>query len=149
MVEIAQELAAKDWILRSGAADGADKAFEDGCNLYKGEKQIYLPWKGFNGSNSNLYLDLKDPMHMQAYNIASKIHPAWGKLSHAGRKLHTRNVFQILGWDLKSPTGMVIAWTPYGKEVGGTRTVLVLAKQHNVPIINLAVDKFNVSEYTK
>jgi predicted Rossmann fold nucleotide-binding protein DprA/Smf involved in DNA uptake len=33
MIGIAQELAAKNWILRSGRAEGADKAFEHGCDL--------------------------------------------------------------------------------------------------------------------
>ena len=48
-------LAKKGFILRSGGADGADKAFEKGCDLASGQKEIYLPWKGFNGNNSSLY----------------------------------------------------------------------------------------------
>jgi hypothetical protein len=149
IIYIAKELASKNWILRSGGADGADTAFEDGCNLSKGEKQIYLPWKGFNKSDSNLYLNLANRAHMDAFEIAKSIHPAWNKLKYGAKLLHTRNVFQILGWDLKSPTGMVVAWTSHGKEIGGTRTALVLARQYNIPIINLAVDEFKIPEHLK
>jgi hypothetical protein len=152
IIYIAKDLAQQGWILRSGGSDGADTAFEDGCNLSKGEKQIYLPWKGFNSNSSNLYLDLKDDefgIQTQAWDIAASVHPAWNKLKHGVRLLHTRNVFQILGWDLKSPTGMVVAWTSHGKEIGGTRTGLVLAKQYNIPIINLAVDEFKIPERKK
>lgn len=46
--------AKRRFLLRSGAADGADTAFEDGCDIYSGPKEIYLPWKGFNGNGSEL-----------------------------------------------------------------------------------------------
>ena len=40
------------FVLRSGGASGADTAFERGCDSVGGEKQIFLPWKGFNKSKS-------------------------------------------------------------------------------------------------
>ena len=36
-----------DFILRSGGADGADSYFEIGCDKGNGEKEIFLPWRGF------------------------------------------------------------------------------------------------------
>ena len=146
IIKIAGNLAKQGWILRSGHAEGADKAFEYGCNLASGEKQIYLPWKGFNDSDSNLYLNFKEDrsgIQKLAMEIASSVIPWWGKLRFGVKLLHTRNVFQVLGWDLKSPTNLVVAWTPFGKEVGGTRTALILAKDYNIPIINLAIDNFD------
>jgi len=37
--------AARSVLLRSGAAAGADSAFERGCDRLRGPKEIYLPWK--------------------------------------------------------------------------------------------------------
>ena len=51
---IAKYLATKDFTLRSGAANGADSAFEKGCDISNGSKEIYLPWRGFNNSKSPL-----------------------------------------------------------------------------------------------
>ena len=48
MTRIAAELERRDWILRSGGADGADLAFESGVQD-AAHKEVYLPWKSFNG----------------------------------------------------------------------------------------------------
>ena len=49
MGEIGRNLAIDGYVLRSGGASGADTAFEQGCDLHEGMKEIYLPWKGFSG----------------------------------------------------------------------------------------------------
>ena len=36
-------------------------------------------------------------LYLQAEEIASRIHPAWHKCGKGARKMHTRNVFQVLG----------------------------------------------------
>ena len=41
-MNIAKYLATKDFTLRSGAANGADSAFEKGCDISNGSKEIYL-----------------------------------------------------------------------------------------------------------
>ena len=46
----ADVLAELGFTLRSGAAPGADAAFEEGCDRVDGKKEIYLPWKGFQNS---------------------------------------------------------------------------------------------------
>lgn len=48
-------LAKKGFTLRSGAAKGADSAFEKGCDRVSGLKEIFLPWRGFEGSKSDKY----------------------------------------------------------------------------------------------
>jgi hypothetical protein len=63
-------LANKGFILRSGHAPGADKAFEIGCDKVNGKKEIYLPWRNFEGSDSKLVVD-----NPKAYEIAQKFHP--------------------------------------------------------------------------
>jgi len=48
MTKIAQRMSEKGFVLRSGGAKGADEAFENGA----GEKEIYLPWRGFRDNPS-------------------------------------------------------------------------------------------------
>lgn len=144
MTTIATELESKGYILRSGAADGADRAFEAGIN-HPDNKEIYLPWKGFNYNISELYLDnlddLDNNLTTKAYTIAEQIHPNWSACSWGAKKLHARNVFQVLGKDLSTPSNIVICWAPIdsktGIETGGTRTACVLAREECIPVANL------------
>jgi len=53
---IGRFLATKSLTLRSGAAQGADASFEIGCDKEGGDKEIYLPWRGFNDHPSNLFI---------------------------------------------------------------------------------------------
>lgn len=131
---IARKLSLMGYILRSGGADGSDNAFEIGCDVVNGKKDIYLPWRGFNKSNSPLF-----NVCPKALDLASKIHPAWGKLSQGAKKLHARNCYQVLGEDLNEPSKVLICWTKNGEKIGGTRTAIVLAEQNNIPVYNLAI----------
>lgn len=143
LTELAVECRQRGLILRSGAADGADTAFENGAGKLK---EIYIPWKGFNGSKSTFYNS--DP---KASEIAKKIHPRWHGLSEGARKLHSRNVHQVLGEYLDTPSDFLICWTEGGKDVGGTATAIKLAKQHNLPVFNLGnlIDYDNAMRYIK
>jgi len=143
MKKISQYLAGHGWILRSGGANGADMAFESGCDIVAGKKEIYLPWKNFNNSTSELYCPTDN-----AFLIASTVHPVWDKLTQGAKKLHARNVYQVLGLDLNVPANLVIAWTPNGKEVGGTATALKLARQYKIRIINLATEDFDFTQFS-
>lgn len=141
MRRLGRDLAENGWVLRSGGADGADSAFEAGCDLMKGSKEIFLPWMGFNGNESPLF----NPSVNAAY-IASTLHPAWDKLSYGAQKLHARNCHQILGEHLDDPVDIVICWTPGGEVVGGTATAIKLAEQHGIRVINLAIDTLTVED---
>jgi len=141
LMSLIGEVFAQSWILRSGGADGADSAFEAGANKANGPTEIFLPWKGFNGNKSSLWI--KEPVYTKAVQIAAKYHPAWHNCSQAVRKLHARNVQQILGENLDTPSDCVIAWTPEGKDVGGTATALKIARDHDVPVYNLYGKKPN------
>ena len=46
MHHIGAYLATQGWVLRSGAASGADASFEEGAIHGEGEMEIYLPWGG-------------------------------------------------------------------------------------------------------
>lgn len=135
------DLAAKlGWTLRSGAAHGADAAFEVGCDQQKGEKEIFLPWKGFNDNPSLLFTPSDE-----AHKLASEIHPRYDFLSRGAKLLVARNMHQILGFNLNDPVEFVICWTPDGCEshetycdtTGGTGTAIALASKHNIPVFNI------------
>lgn len=143
MIELAQIAAQHEWTLNSGGADGADRAFEMGCDLVKGQKQIYLPWENFNNNGSNLII-----LNDNQYKIASAIHPRWDILRPRAKNLMARNVCQVLGSDLKTPVKCVICWTPdgcetfekYGKSTGGTGMAIALASINNIPVFNLKLN---------
>ena len=152
MTEVGFSLANEGYVLRSGKAEGADKAFQLGVQesfLLSGgvkpttEAEIYIPWPNFKGG-INLW-DSWDKLpnnREECYKIASEIHPVWGKLSQGARKLHGRNVCQILGNYLPEveASDFVLYYAEedrQGNPKGGTRTAVLLAKKYNIPTINM------------
>ena len=128
--DLANQLACLGYTLRSGAAEGMDTAFEKGCDSAHGNKDIYLPWREFNGHSSQLYK--LDPY---AVATAKRLHPKWNYLSEGARKLHTRNVYQIVGHEWTTPSRFVICYTPWDK--GGTLQALRLADEMGISVYNL------------
>ena len=131
MARIAASLARDGLVLRSGAADGADAAFERGCDEAGGLKQIFLPWRRFNGHPSLL---VPAPA---AYLMAEIYHPNWAACSKAVRSFHARNCHQVLGPDLDDPVSMVICYTPNGQGGGGTGQAIRIAKDHGISVFDL------------
>ena len=124
------------WHLRSGGAKGADKAFEsnaaDRCVSYRPT----------------------DQMPQEAYDIARKFYEpyskrefgrSWSSTKAITKGLMTRNVYQVLGDDLNTPSQFVICWTPDGcessetrtKATGGTGQAIAVATAFQVEVINL------------
>lgn len=106
--------------------------------------EIYLPWSGFNKDVRNLdsrwdisFEDLTNTI--KAEEVVSRIHPAWEKLSQGARKLHTRNVYQVLGRDLESPSDFLVCCSDpvKGGVKGGTNTAYQIALEYEVPVFNL------------
>ena len=134
----------EQFILRSGGADGADSAFEAGADLISAEKEIYLPWKNYNNNSSHLF--------NQPYGAGAIAKEAYGErwihLTPAVKKLMTRNVLQVLGEDLQTPSSFVVCWTEDGCEsaeertrnTGGTGQTIAIASMFNIPVFNLAND---------
>ena len=143
IIKLGRWLSLKGYTLRSGAADGCDTAFEKGCDLVKGKKEIYIPWKNFNNSDSELIVKNK-----KAFEIAAKYHPNYEKLSLGVKKLQARYSHQILGLTLDNPVKFVICYTKNGLEIGGTSQALRIAKDYNIPIFNLGKYK-NIDECRK
>lgn len=151
ILDLSKTLINLDFVLRSGGADGADSFWEKAYDCLEGEKEIYLPWKGFNDNSSPLY-EIKP----WAIERAEIYHPNWNHLSPAAQKLHSRNVYQINGyndyWDEMSD--FVICYTPDGKDSGGTGQAIRIARQHGIPLFNLyndskeMIDNFIKFNYT-
>jgi len=129
-------------ILRSGAAPGADEAFENGCNSPNvGEKEIFLPWKNFNKHPSTLF-----EIHPSAFTLAEGIHPHFKYMKRPSKLLIARNMHQVLGKNLNTPVEFVICWTKDGCEshetytpskTGGTGSAIALASKVGIPVYNL------------
>lgn len=146
MEEIAFKLSQDEWILRSGGAKGADSAFELGArnSFSPYTPSIYIPWNGFNqrfeDNGCICFRSLTEEIQRGATELASTIHPAWGNLSDGAKLLHARNMLQVLGNDLNTPSKFLICWAKVDKQgipKGGTRSAWVLAKNNNIPCFNL------------
>lgn len=138
--EIVEILNEKGYTLRSGGADGADTFFEE----YANNKEIYLPWPGFNGHDSEL-----NSVCDRAYDLAEQFHPAWQRLSYGVKKLIARNGYQILGQDLNSPVDLVICWTPNGKVTGGTAQGIKISNHFGIKVFNLFSEIEECFEYIR
>lgn len=134
-----------DGILRSGGADGADKAFETGAST----KEIYLPQKGFNGNDSPLVVTDFENFD-EIFEIAKCIHPKWDACSSNAKLLHSRNVCQVLGKDLEKPSDVIICWTKDGANnrdvmpsisTRGTGTAIRLSERFEIPVLNIQNDE--------
>lgn len=149
ITRIAAKLESVGYILRSGAAEGADQAFERGVTD-AANKQIFIAWNGFCGRQMGRdgVIPLIDCCERRAFHIASEVHPAWGAvradgspvLNHGAKALHARNTYQVLGARLDTPSKFLICWAPvdkHGVPKGGTRTAWVLAERERVECFNL------------
>lgn len=138
MQDIARRLGLLGYTLRSGGADGADEAFRVGSMGHP--QEIFTPWRGF----------IKDPeadkksivvteqlCYPQALEMAGQFHPNWPACSQGARKLHARNMMQVMGRDLNTRSEFVVCWTKDGKASGGTGQALRLAAAVNIPVFNL------------
>lgn len=156
MQRFGRHMAERGWKGRSGRAEGADIAFEAGaCEVEDSLFDAFLPWNGFGSAE---FVKAHPELTMRPGTLASalqfsnavslveKVHPVFTRLKPGDRKLHLRNAFQVLGADLNEPVNFVICWTPDGavtekessRNTGGTRTAIVLAERHGIPVVNLA-----------
>lgn len=120
MTQFGAWFADEGWMLRSGRARGADRAFETGCGRFP--KEIFTA----------------DPMPpLEWYDHAAQFHPAWDRCDGYARALHARNSAIVLGANLNDPVDLVMCWTVDGKATGGTGQAMRIAAHHGIPIINL------------
>lgn len=130
MTKIARRLDGLGYTLRSGNCAGSDLAFEAGVT----NKEIFIPWKNFGEGIVPKETEFAD-------NLLKEVHPAYDKLSQGALKLHLRNVNQVLGINLDTPSQFLICWAKMDKKgipIGGTRTAWMIAQKYGVSCFNLA-----------
>lgn len=140
MTVTAEVLARTGCTLRSGGANGADTAFEEGCDIGKGVKEIYLPWRGFNYRITGTTKHASDVYLIPpvAFELAAKFHPArWTDLKEGVQKLMARNAQQVLGRDLDTPAHFILCFTPLGSGSGGTGQAIRMAKAYDIPVFDM------------
>lgn len=140
MTEIAENLSRLGYVLYSGGAQGADSAFEKGAT----EKVIFLPWDGFNGRRANNLDYVVPPENLE---LVKRFHPKYDRLSTSAISLMSRNSYQVLGTDLRSPVEFVLCWTEDGKASGGTGQALRIAKHYDIPIFNIHHETDGIIKY--
>jgi len=144
MFQMARDLAGLGYTLRSGAAAGADSAFEGGAKKADGKREIYLPWNGYNNRNwkeTKGNLEVMHQVSLKAEEIASYHHPKWYEMTDGVQKLIARNTYQILGYDCKTPSKFVVCWTKEARGWGGTGQAIRIARLWNIPVFDLAIKR--------
>lgn len=145
------DLAFDNYILRSGKAVGSDQNFQSGYEFAKslGEKcsaEIFLPTPRFNSNFGtkawNIYVTDVDILK-RAEKLAISVHPDWSACDAFARLAHIRNVFQIMGRDLRSYTKFVLFYAPEKDDIvlGGTATAVAIANKLRIPTFNFYRNK--------
>lgn len=154
MSNIAVVLYGADYTLRSGRADGSDYAFQRGAEYQHKQKamisstrlkqEIYVPNKRFNVKYGRLgELDPSEwDNYEEAEDLMFSIHPKGQFLRGFAREAHIRNMYQVLGRDLNTPSEFLICYAEtdrFGNALGGTASAWKLATRYNIPCYNLGV----------
>ena len=132
--DLGREAADRDWWVRSGHADGADYAFEKGALKHC---IVYLPWGTFNREKQVLGVARTQPLRDEVLKIVYKHEKYAQKLSDPIKLIKSRNVYQVLGEDLKTPSDVVVCWTDEGAICGGTGLAIKIAMDYGIPVVNV------------
>jgi hypothetical protein len=133
MTSLALRLRTNGFHLRSGGAIGADSAFAKGHIL----------------DNMTIYRPDHAICDKAAEAMFRSVHPYQYRFKKTQSiLLHSRNAYQVLGFNLNDPVDFVLCWTSLGSESeaelkshgwveGGTATAIAIASRNGVPVFNL------------
>ncbi len=150
LVELSKILRDMGWIARSGGAPGADTAGVQA--LEPKHKEVFLPWKGFNGNYGKECIALEDmdqSLVEEAEAFTARLHPEWYNCLKAAKLFHTRNVFELTGKDGTNISKFMICYTENGNVTGGTGQTIRIANALNIPVFNIGSPSFNEAEFMK
>lgn len=125
-----------DFICATGGAIGADTAFINGADKIHN----WLPFTGYNG-----YRSLMPDVDIESLKMAKKYHPNWKACDGSTMMMHARNSNIVLGKNLNKPVKFILCWTIDGLELGGTGQALRIAKDFDIPVINLGSGNYIVT----
>lgn len=145
MRRFAAAAAKAGWVLRSGDAEGADTAFERGCDQAGGRKRIFYATESDiteTGNPNGHHGVAGRERHLETVD---QYHPKPEALSGYVRRLMARNSAQVLGFDLDRPANLMVCWTPDGatswehtsQETGGTGQAIRIASAYKITVVNL------------
>ena len=140
METVGKVLAKKGLLCRSGVESPADGAFLRGALAGGGRYDVYLPWKGYNNSDS-LYFEPSK----KAFGIAERHHYRWDLLNDKTQKLMARNTHEVLGTTLDEPSLFILTWSFQGKEMGVAQQIVRVAKAYKIPVFNLGAPNVNLN----
>ena len=135
MKSLAIRLRTNGFHLRSGGAIGADTAFANGHTI--DNMTIYRPDHAIGDKSAEA--------------LFRSVHPFQNRFKKSySILLHSRNAYQVLGFQLNDPVDFVLCWTKLGSESeaelkshgwveGGTGTAIALASRANIPVFNLQI----------
>ena len=132
-------LATKGYTLRTGAAQGADKAFAEGSLSVGGRVILCLPWDSYErgwvqwAKEHGAVVRVLQDTDERAFLSVDKYHPAPHRLSSGAKALHARNWLIVAGVDF------VVAWpkpNQYGA-LGGTGQGIKIAQSKNIHVTNM------------
>ena len=96
---------------------------------------------GFNREKVVLGNASTQPLTDEVLKIVYKHEPHAKDLSDGVKLIKSRNVYQVLGVDLKSPSDVVICWTEEGEVIGGTGLAIKIAQANKIPVVNVGNHK--------
>ena len=149
---------------RSGGAEGMDavltevveELLKEGHSEIKAE--IYLPKAYFKGLadgdlEGRVTSVLEYANREEANKLASEVHPAWHYCDDYSRGAHIRNMYEVLGKELDTPSDFVLTFAKTTRKeviLGGTATAAELAIKHEIPIFNGYIKPFEeIYEFLK
>lgn len=148
ITSIGEVMARKGYILKSGAARGADEAFQLGaCNVNPSMTDILLPWGSFKDRLQSSFegINYRVPTAgefrvAREYLVAECIIPWFDSMKPANKKFHGRNYYQVMG--MVNTSVVIYCANEANSEVsGGTRTAVMIARELGIPTYNLRIKK--------
>lgn len=140
MTRVAEELAIEGFTLRCGRGGPPDTAFERGANRAAGQREIYLPWPGFDGRTDGIIAS-----DQRANEVCRSLVPYWSDLSAHERFIECTAAHLVFGKDLRTPSLFLITWTTDGAEwdgavspeTGRSAASIALCARLGIPVFNL------------
>lgn len=135
---------------RSGGADGMDSCLTRAVSILRQpDNEIYIPKQPFKGlRHGDLGRTVIDASQLANYDearaIAEQLVPHWHNCDDFSRAAHTRNVYEVLGVDLATPSKFLVCYAKtnsLGVVVGGTASAVQLALQLQIPVFNFYVEE--------